>query len=592
MINIRNKFFCLILAIFLLYILCMGVIAPVGYIWLYIFCFVQLLLLSLYIMKQAKDANVYTEGIKKTKNENEVEEYIWYFLENSPIAEIVVNEDGSFYKYNSAFSRMMGNNHDLLTKGNFFDIMHDHNKNDLIQMIKLASNEPDGQLVKPIEVKILTSDDLTALLYVNRMVFLKSKDIKLICRLIDITEQKKLELHFSHAQKMQAVGQLAGGIAHDFNNLLTAMIGFSDLLLVRHPAGDQSFADIMQIKQNANRAANLVRQLLAFSRKQVLNPEIIDVTEVLAESSHLVRRLIGENIELNMIHGRDLHLVKVDQVQLEQVIINLAVNARDAMVNGGILTVRTSNVNVSELNPINSNLISPVPSEDNNIEPGEYVLIEVSDTGCGIKKELIGKIFEPFFSTKEIGAGTGLGLATVYGVVKQTGGYIYLTTEEGKGASFSIFLKSCSNKEEIQKYYQEQEVSDKVVINDLTGKGTILLVEDEVPVRIFSAHALINKGYKVLEAENAHDALEIVGQHGKEIDIIITDVIMPGMNGPSMIERVSNIYPDIKVIFISGYAEDAFIKAYGSDRNFNFLPKPFTLKQLATKVKEVLGGEK
>lgn len=401
--------------------------------------------------------------------------------------------------------------------------------------------------------------------------------------LIDVSEQKNLELRFAHSQKMQAVGQLAGGVAHDFNNLLTAMIGFCDLLLMRHPAGDQSFADIMQIKQNANRAANLVRQLLAFSRRQTLQPKNLDITDVLAELSNLIRRLIGENIELKMMHGRDLGMVKADQGQLEQVIINLAVNARDAMKNGGLLTIRSQKATISRQNPLPKALMAPA-GEDSTIPDGEYVLIEVSDTGTGIPAHVLPKIFEPFFSTKEIGSGTGLGLSTVYGIIKQTGGYIYVASAEGHGTQFHMYFPSYAAEE---KSVVEPDSVDRSH-QDLTGRETLLLVEDEAPVRAFASRALKNKGYTVIEADCAETALELVKEHGSKLDLIITDVIMPGMNGPSMVEKISVDYPDIKVIFISGYAEDVFMHSYGSERSFNFLAKPFTLKQLAGKVKDVL----
>ncbi|MBM3617692.1 MAG: response regulator, partial [Alphaproteobacteria bacterium] len=399
---------------------------------------------------------------------------------------------------------------------------------------------------------------------------------------VDTTEQKNLEMRFAHSQKMQAVGQLAGGVAHDFNNLLTAMIGFCDLLLLRHPAGDPSFADIMQIKQNANRAANLVRQLLAFSRRQTLQPKILDLTDVLVELSHLLRRLIGENIELSMSHGRDLGMVKVDQGQLEQVVINLAVNARDAMSRGGTLSVRTSNVLINDQNRPGRHMISP--SAEESITNGHYVLFEVIDTGCGIPRELIQQIFEPFFSTKEVGSGTGLGLSTVYGIVKQTGGFIYVSSAQNEGTTFSIYFPRYEQDSTVR-----TEVTERAGAADLTGSGTILLVEDETPVRIFASRALTNKGYTVLEADSAETALEVIEREGDRIQIIISDVIMPGMTGPEMVEKVIQKYPALKVIFISGYAEDAFLDVYGAEeREFNFLPKPFTLKQLASKVKEVI----
>ena len=272
--------------------------------------------------------------------------------------------------------------------------------------------------------------DRSASLFVSRLDAAEEGEAGVILHFIDTTEQKSLETQFAQSQKMQAVGQLAGGVAHDFNNLLTAMIGFCDLLLLRFRPGDPSFADIMQIKQNANRAANLVRQLLAFSRQQTLQPRVLDITDVLAELSHLLRRLIGENIELKVVHGRDLGLVKVDQGQLEQVIINLAVNARDAMPGGGTLTIRTANMSSEH----------PMRRGHEVMPPGEYVQVEVTDTGVGIPRENLARIFEPFFSTKEVGSGTGLGLSTVYGIVKQTGGFVFVESEPSAGARTFIDL--------------------------------------------------------------------------------------------------------------------------------------------------------
>ena len=373
---------------------------------------------------------------------------------------------------------------------------------------------------------------------------------------------------------MQAVGQLAGGIAHDFNNLLTAIIGFCDLLLMRHQAGDHSFSDIMQIKQNANRAANLVRQLLAFSRQQTLKPEVLSVTDVLADLTNLLRRLIGEMIEMEMIHGRDVAYIKADQGQLEQVVINLAVNARDAMDGAGTLTIRTENVTQAQSVQMGHDLLPR----------GDYVLIKVSDTGVGIPKEQVGKIFEPFYTTKEGGSGTGLGLSTVYGIVKQFGGYVFVDSEPGKGASFYIYLPQFVP-DENQKVVTER-VSESKVFQDLTGQGTILLVEDEDAVRMFGARALRNKGYTVLEADSGKTALELMEASEQPIDLLVTDVVMPQMDGPTLTKEVEARRPNIKVIFISGYAEDAFRSKV--DAKVNFLPKPFSLSQLASKVKEVM----
>jgi two-component system cell cycle sensor histidine kinase/response regulator CckA len=400
----------------------------------------------------------------------------------------------------------------------------------------------------------------------------------LILHALDATEQKNLEIQFAQSQKMQAVGQLAGGIAHDFNNLLTAMIGFCDLLLLRHRPGEQSFADVMQIKQNANRAANLVRQLLAFSRQQTLQPKVLNLTDVLAELSHLLRRLIGENIDLQMIHGRDLGLVRGDQGQFEQVIINLAVNARDAMVGGGTLTIRTSNVTPEQSTEFGE-LLLPI---------GNYILLEVIDTGMGISKDIIGRIFEPFFSTKEVGSGTGLGLSTAYGIVKQTGGFIFVDSEPSKGATFRIFLpRHHPTAEETR---AAEAVTRDTSKSDLSGAGTVLFVEDEDPVRTFGVRALRNKGYKVLEAKTGEAALEVLAATNEFIDLVITDVVMPKLDGPGLIRELRIRAPKTKIICISGYAEEAFRKRIDQSQDVVFLPKPFSLNQLASKVKEVLGG--
>jgi two-component system cell cycle sensor histidine kinase/response regulator CckA len=386
---------------------------------------------------------------------------------------------------------------------------------------------------------------------------------------------ERLEAQLAQTLRLQAVGQLAGGIAHDFNNLLTAMIGFCDLLLLRHRPGDQSFADVMQIRQNANRAASLVRQLLAYSRQQTLQPRVISLSEVLAELAHLLRRLIGGAIDLKLEHGRDIYPVMVDQGQVEQVVINLVVNARDAMPEGGTLTIRTSNFTAAE----------PMPVVGEMLPPGDYTRIDIVDTGSGIPPEIIDRIFEPFFSTKPVGAGTGLGLATVYGIVKQSGGHIAIASKLGEGTIFSIFLPRYAESAAAAAARRE---GVEEAARDLTGAGTILLVEDEDAVRLFSARALRNKGYKVIEARSGEAALVIMGQDGEPIDLLITDVVMPEMDGPALVEEVRSRRPDMKVIFISGYAESAFRSQASDGSMLHFLAKPFSLKQLATKVKDVL----
>lgn len=400
---------------------------------------------------------------------------------------------------------------------------------------------------------------------------------------VETTEQKALEGQMAQSQKMQAVGQLAGGIAHDFNNVLTAIIMASDLLLTNHRPSDPSFPDIMNIKQNANRAASLVRQLLAFSRKQTLRPEVLNLTDVLADLRMLLARLVGNDIRLKIDHGRDLWPVKVDIGQFEQVVVNLAVNARDAMPAGGDLTVRTRNVATEECKSF----------AYRELAPADYVLVEVEDTGSGIAPDVLKKIFEPFFTTKEVGKGTGLGLSMVYGIIKQTGGFIYCDSEVGKGTVFRIFLPR--HVAEAKKVVEASEtaaasVPAKPVDNakDLSGSATVLLVEDEDAVRMGGVRALTSRGYTVHEASSGVEALEVFEALGGKVDIVVSDVVMPEMDGPTLLGELRKRQSDIKFVFVSGYAEDAFARNLPADAHFGFLPKPFSLKQLATIVKDVL----
>ena len=394
---------------------------------------------------------------------------------------------------------------------------------------------------------------------------------------MDTTEQKALEAQMAQSQKMQAVGQLAGGIAHDFNNVLTAIIMASDLLLTSHRPSDPSFPDIMNIKQNANRAASLVRQLLAFSRRQTLRPEVLALTDVLADLRMLLSRLVGNSINLQVEHGRDLWPVKADLGQFEQVIVNLAVNARDAMPEGGDLHIRTANMGARDCEAF----------DYRGLEPGDYVMIEVEDSGTGIAPDVLQKIFEPFFTTKEVGKGTGLGLSMVYGIIKQTGGYIYADSEVGKGTTFRIFLpRHVASENNVPLIKAETPEVEKK--RDLSGTATVLLVEDEDAVRMGGVRALTSRGYTVHEASSGVEALELLEELDGKVDIVVSDVVMPEMDGPTLLTELRKTYPDIKFIFVSGYAEDAFAKNLPEGAKFGFLPKPFSLKQLATTVKEML----
>ncbi|HAC57245.1 MAG TPA: hybrid sensor histidine kinase/response regulator, partial [Rhodobiaceae bacterium] len=322
------------------------------------------------------------------------------------------------------------------------------------------------------------------------------------------------------------------------------------------------------------------RQLLAFSRRQTLRPKVLSLTDALAELQNLLARLLTEKVELKIVHGRELGLVKVDQNQLEQVIINLAVNARDAMPDGGRLTIRTANVSEADSRALDHPLMPH----------GEYVLIEVADTGSGIPKENLGKIFEPFFTTKDPSKGTGLGLSTVYGIIKQTGGFIFPYSTVGKGTTFRIYLPRYIETA-ADKAAEAAAVATPAEAADLTGKGTILLVEDEDAVRTFAARALGTRGYEVLQAESGEVALDVVRAYEGRIDLVVSDVVMPNMDGPTMAKELKGLLPGTPIIFVSGYAEDAFAKNLDPDQEFHFLPKPFSLKQLAAAVKEVMGNK-
>ncbi len=499
---------------------------------------------------------------------------------SAPVPSVIATVQGEIVALNPAFATLIQDNvvldkHKIMKPGaNLINyISNNTNRKDLTNHLKKAYSSSDNP--PPIEIKF-AGGHIIAMAYINKLeiprTMVKTEKLLLI-QLVDISEQKRLEQQFIQSQKMQAVGQLAGGIAHDFNNLLTAMIGFCDLLLQRHTPNDPSYSDVIQIKQNANRAANLVRQLLAFSRQQTMKPKVISITENLAELNSLLRRLIGIGIDFQMIHGRDIWPVKVDNSQLEQVIINLAVNARDAMehVENARLIIKTQNF--SSKNGFKCIF--------DTAHPGDYVLIEVIDNGSGIDPDIIENIFEPFFSKKDTKAGTGLGLSTVYGIVNQTGGFINVKSTPGKGSNFQIYLPKYEGKEQIQNIQTDQS------IRDLRGRETILLVEDEDAVRIFSARALRDKGYKVLEANCGESALKLASS-GEKFDILITDVMMPHMDGPTLNNRLRESIKNLKTIFISGYTEDTFRKDLDKDTSIHFLQKPFTLRDLATKVKEVI----
>ncbi|MDF2117510.1 ATP-binding protein [Roseiarcaceae bacterium H3SJ34-1] len=508
------------------------------------------------------------------------------FFNQTPMAIATVDKNGSIMSANAGFARMMPDAFTDAGSGgrNIFSSVADRDHEALRAAIADAiAHRTD---ITPIDTALTGEAPRSARFYVSPGEDAGQnsgqdigQDASALVFALDTTEQRTLQESFAQAQKMQAIGQLAGGVAHDFNNVLTAIIGFSDLLLARHRPTDPSFQDIMQIKQNANRAAGLVRQLLAFSRRQTLRPQVLQLGDALSDLQMLLRRLVGEKVEIDVRHGRDLWFVKADINQFEQVLVNLVVNARDAMPNGGKITLSTKNVTAAEC----ANVSEP------GFIPADYVVIEVQDTGHGIPADVKEKMFEPFFTTKEVGKGTGLGLSTVYGIVKQTGGYISCESEPGKGALFRIYLPRHILAPE-EEAARKDEPKAATPAADATGQGIILLVEDEEAVRAFASRALASRGYTVHQASNGEEAVEVAETINGKIDLIVSDVVMPVMDGPTMLGELRKRGITAKIVFMSGHAEDAFARNLPAGEEFGFLPKPFPLKQLIETAKAAIGS--
>ena len=510
-------------------------------------------------------------------------ERLHWLFDEAPVGMIMLDLSGEITDCNRAFLKLIGRHRDALLGEAFAERVSKEDRGDVTAALSKIVMGTARATHMEVRLPGVGANEYTISLYASPLGDADGDVHGIVLYLIDATEQKNLEVQFAQSQKMQAVGQLAGGVAHDFNNLLTAMIGFCDLLLTRHGPDDPSFADIQQIRQNANRATNLVRQLLAFSRKQTLQPVRLELSEALSDLSNMIRRLIGETVTLTMELGPDIWPVKGDRNQFDQIIINLCVNARDAMPGGGDIAIRTQNVHVD----------APIQRGHDLMPASDYVRIDVADTGTGISKENMERIFDPFFTTKEAGAGTGLGLSTVYGIVHQSGGFIFVDSAPGEGTTFTIYLPRFEDEigsvdATVDGAELPPETATVLPANgDLTGQGTVLLVEDEDAVRMFGSRALKNKGYYVLEAANGEIALDVINATEKTIDIIVSDVIMPGMDGHTLVNLVRQEMPDMKVILMSGYAED-MLEEIERDPSLHFLGKPFTLKDLAAKVKDVL----
>jgi two-component system cell cycle sensor histidine kinase/response regulator CckA len=493
-----------------------------------------------------------------------------------PLGLALTDRDGRFLFLNEAFAKTagIGEKEQPLYPG---DLMISDDKSAVSDAVRRYASGPP--LAGDLAVRLRNGGEEPVALGIAGVRGLGEAAVLLSIR--DNSEESKLKSQVAQATKMQAVGQLAGGVAHDFNNILTAIIGHCDLMLLRHAPGDSDYDDIQQVKNNSNRAAGLTRQLLAFSRQQTLRPQVLQLPDVVADVSNLLKRLLDETIELEVRHGRNLGLVRADPGQLEQVIINLGVNARDAMPHGGKISISTQAVVASDVRALKSDIL-PV---------GDYTSLIFSDSGNGIPPHVIGKIFEPFFTTKAVGKGTGLGLSTVYGIIKQSGGYIFADSKPGQGTTFSIYFPvHHPTKEDLERATLNSPPVKATARKELWGTGHILLVEDEDMVRAVAERALTRQGYTVVTASEGEEALGLLAvQADKEqqFDLIVSDVVMPNMDGPTMAKHVRKNYPDLPILFMSGYAEEQLRKSIDLDK-VNFLPKPFSVAQIAEAVGETL----
>jgi PAS domain S-box-containing protein len=491
-------------------------------------------------------------------------------IQSSPLAIYTLDAASTVRSWNPAAEALYGWRAEEVIGHSLPTITHD-----LDDHVRLRDRVLRGEALRGVEVTRRKKDGtpVTLSLSVAPLHDASGRVTGMLSLAADLTDVRQLEVQYRQAQKMDAVGRLAGGIAHDFNNLLTAILGTTGLLLEDLGPESRARLDLQEIEKAAKRAAGLTRQLLVFSRQQVLEPRVVDLNALVGNLQRMLDRLIGEDIQLRTALTVDLWPVRADPGQLEQAIVNLVVNARDAMPHGGRLTIETANIELD-----GSYAESHVP-----VQPGSYVLLAVSDTGVGMDSATKARIFEPFFTTKEPGRGTGLGLATVYGIVKQSGGYIWVYSEPGHGTTFKVYLPRVAGVAEIA------EPAPSAAIH-ARGSETVLLVEDQEDVRRLARRVLEGRGYTVLPASNGDEALDVVAQYPHRIHVLVTDVVMPGINGRELARRVTASRPDVKVLFVSGYTGEAVHQRGLLEPGVAFLQKPFTAEVLARKVREVLGS--
>ncbi len=500
------------------------------------------------------------------------EELFELISENAADMIAVVNADGTRAYNSPSYERLLGYSPEELRGTVAFEQIHPDDRAKVVEAADQAKRSGRG---KRVEYRMRHKDGSWVLLESAASVIRDGNGqvAKLVIVNRDITERKQLEQQLQIAQKVEAIGRLSGGIAHDFNNILGVIIGYTEALQKRMRPEDAFREAIDEIQHAAKRAASLTQQLLAFGRKQVLEPKILDLNAVVREMKKMLGSLLGEHIELALALPDSLGMVKADRTQLEQVILNLCVNARDAMAEGGKLTIETSNVEMEEANP----------ARPAYMLPGGYVLLKVTDSGCGMTREVQAHMFEPFFTTKEKGKGTGLGLATVYGIVKQSGGYILVDSEPGKGSAFYVYLPSVGTTAAI---VNEAPAAAK---QPQKTEATILLVEDEASLRKLTREVLQENRHTVFEAADGSEALVIAKKSGA-IDLLLTDIVMPGMSGRALADAVASSHPDTRVLFMSGYTDGEIAKQGVLDPGTTILRKPFTREELIRRVEEVLAG--
>jgi two-component system cell cycle sensor histidine kinase/response regulator CckA len=516
-------------------------------------------------------ANDVTDRLRAEEGMRKSEERFRKLFESNTIGISVADLSGQILESNDAYLGMIGYTREELLSGVVrWDGMTpaEYREKDQIAIEQLQRTG----VAQPYEKALIRKDGTHVPLLIG-IAMLEASERSIIAFTVDLSSRRKLEEQFRQAQKMEAVGQLAGGVAHDFNNLLTAILGYSDLLGGRLAPGSIESEELDEIRKAGERATSLTRQLLAFSRQQVLERKVLDLNDLIADIEKMLRRLIGEDVKLTTVLDPVLRRVFADAGQVEQVIMNLAVNARDAMPRGGRLTIETANVDLDEV----------YARQHVTVRPGSYVMIAVSDTGIGMNGETLAHVFEPFFTTKGLGKGTGLGLATVYGIVKQSGGYIWAYSEVGKGTTFKVYLPRVEGEVEAEPIMAPDPAL-------LTGSETVLLVEDEESVRVLCRSILEGYGYTVLEAATARDGLEIARQYSPPIHMLLTDVVMPEMGGPDLASRLEALRPGVRVLYMSGYTDDAIFRHGLLEKGPVFLQKPFTPEALARKVREALGG--